>query len=32
MTGGIQLEFSVDGVASDVAIQSLKTTIIPAVK
>lgn len=32
MTGGIQLEFSVDGVTSDSAIKSLKDTIIPTVK
>jgi preprotein translocase SecF subunit len=32
MTGGIQLEFSVDGITPDSAIKSLKDSIIPTVK
>lgn len=32
MTGGIQIEYSVDGVTIDSSIESLKTNIIPSVK
>ena len=32
MTGGIQLEYSIDGVASDSVVKSLKESIIPVVK